>query len=129
MQSLKFPSMFNTNSTNTFKPSQYKEATMQNVMLLLKSDRQGLIGDPYFGSMISQYLFEPNTYMMTEMLKDTIYTQLAIFIPQVKVERKDIKIVKDKTKGKIYCYFKGVNQIDFTTDTFNLVLFDKSKFD
>jgi len=126
MQSIKFPKMFNTNSTNTFKKNEYKKATAQNAILLLKSGRNELFGDPYFGTMLKQYLFEPNNYIMEEMLKDTIYTQLALFIPQLRIERKDIKIVRDRKKGKVYCYFKGTNQIDFTVDTFDLIMYQDS---
>jgi len=126
MQSIKFPKMFNSNSTNTFKATEYKEATTQNAILLLKSGRNELAGDPYFGSMLKQYLFEPNSYIMEEMLKDTIYTQLALFIPQLRIQRKDIHIVRDREKGRIYCYFNGINQIDYTTDTFNLLMFEDS---
>ena len=54
-----------------------------------------------------------------------IYTQLAIFIPQVKVRREDIDIIQDREKGKLYCNFSGINQIDYQPNTFNLVLFDE----
>jgi hypothetical protein len=50
---------------------------------------------------------------------------LAIFIPQVKVKREDINIVQDQEKGKLYCNFSGINQIDYTHNTYNLVLFDE----
>ena len=61
---------------------------------------------------------------MKDAIVDTIYTQLAIFIPQVKVKRNDIEIVQDKEKGKLYCNFRGVSQIDYAINTFNLVLYD-----
>jgi hypothetical protein len=54
-----------------------------------------------------------------------IYTQLAIFIPQIKVRRQDISIVQDREKGKLYCEFSGISQIDYTHNTFNLILFEE----
>lgn len=55
-----------------------------------------------------------------------IYEQLAIFIPQLRIERKNISIVQDKEKGKLYCHFTGINQIDYQVNTFDLVLFDNA---
>ena len=49
MRSLKFPAMFNKNSTNVWKTSEHKEATMQNCVTLLHTERGELFGDPYYG--------------------------------------------------------------------------------
>ena len=61
------------------------------------------------------------------MLIDTLYTQIAIFLPQVRVSRNSIDIVSDKLTGRLYCHFSGINQIDYTHNTFNLLLFDETK--
>ena len=124
MRSLKCPKMFNTNSTNVWKSSEYLEATKQNTELVLHTTRGELFGDPYFGLMLKKYLFDQNNLILKDAIVDTIYTQLAIFIPQVKVKRNDIEIVQDKEKGKLYCNFRGVSQIDYAINTFNLVLYD-----
>ena len=117
--------MFNTNSTNVWKSSEYVEATKQNTLLLLNTTRGELFGDPYFGLMLKRYLFDQNNYILRDAIIDIIYTQLAIFIPQINVKRSDIEIVQDKEKGKLYCKFSGISQIDYTHNTFNLVLFDE----
>ena len=124
MRSLKFPKMFNTNSTNVWKSNEYLDATKQNTILLLHTTRGELFGDPYFGLMLKKYLFDQNNLILKDAIIDTIYTQLAIFIPQVKVKRSDIEIVQDKEKGKLYCNFRGISQIDYTINTFNLVLYN-----
>ena len=124
MRSIRFPKMFNTNSTNVWKSSEYLEATKQNTELVLHTTRGELFGDPYFGLMLKKYLFDQNNLILKDAIVDTIYTQLAIFIPQVKVKRNDIEIVQDKEKGKLYCNFRGVSQIDYAINTFNLVLYD-----
>jgi hypothetical protein len=56
-----------------------------------------------------------------------IYTQLAKFIPQIKVERKNISVFQDREKAKLYCEFSGINQIDYTVNTYQLVLFDENE--
>ena len=124
MRSIRFPKMFNTNSTNVWKSSEYLEATKQNTELVLHTTRGELFGDPYFGLMLKKYMFDQNNLILKDAIVDTIYTQLAIFIPQVKVKRNDIEIVQDKEKGKLYCNFRGVSQIDYAIKTFNLVLYD-----
>lgn len=125
MRSIKFPKMFNTNSTNVWKSSEYVDATTQNTILLLNTTRGELFGDPYFGLMLKRYMFDQNNYILRDAIIDMIYTQLAIFIPQVKVRREDISIVQDREKGKLYCEFSGISQIDYTHNTFNLVLFEE----
>ena len=127
MRSIKFPKMFNTNNTRVWKSSEYNEATRQNTKLLLHCERGELIGDPYFGLLLKHFMFDPNSYVLRDQIIDMIYTQLAVFIPQVKVERKDISVYQDREKGKLYCEFSGINQIDYTINTYNLVLFDISE--
>ena len=127
MRSIKFPKMFNTNSTRVWKSQEYNNATRQNTRLLLRCERGELVGDPYFGLLLKHFMFDPNSYVLRDQIIDMIYTQLAQFIPQVRVERKDISVYQDREKGKLYCSFSGINQIDYTLDTYTLVLFDSAE--
>jgi hypothetical protein len=72
-------------------------------------------------------MFDPNSYILRDQIIDMIYTQLTGFIPQVFVERKNISVFQDREKGKLYCEFSGINQIDFTVNTYQLVLFDANE--
>ena len=127
MRSIKFPRMFSSNSTKVWKEEEYLDATKQNTKLVLYSERGELIGDPYFGLMLRQFMFDQNNYILRDQIIDMIYTQLAIFIPQVHVERKDITVFQDREKAKLYCEFSGVNQIDYQLNTYQLVLFDSNE--
>lgn len=127
MRSIKFPKMFNTNSTNVWKSNEYLSATTQNTILLLHTTRGELFGDPYFGLMLKRFMFDQNNYVLRDQIIDMIYTQLALFIPQVKVKRKDIDIVQDRQKGKLYCHFSGTNQIDYQLNTFDLLLLENNE--
>jgi phage baseplate assembly protein W len=120
MKSIRFPDMFNSNSTKVVKDL---DATKQNTILLLYSEKGELFGDPYFGIRLKRYIYEQNNYILKDIIIDEIYTQLALFMPQLKVVRSDIKITQDKTK--LYCSFKATNQIDFTTDMYSLVLYNE----
>ena len=125
MRTIKFPKMFNTNNTRVWKSSEYLDATKQSTELLLHTTRGELFGDPYFGLMLKRYLFDQNSYILKDAIIDMIYTQLSLFIPQVKVKRENIEIIQDREKGKLYCTFSGVSQIDYTHNTYNLLLFDE----
>ena len=72
-------------------------------------------------------MFDQNNYILRDQIIDMIYTQLAIFIPQVHVERKDITVFQDREKAKLYCEFSGINQIDYQLNTYQLVLFDSNE--
>jgi len=126
MKSIKFPSMFNSNNTKVWKSSEYLNATTQNTITLLQSERGELFGDPYFGILLKHYLYDQNNYILRDVIIDVIYTQLALFIPQLKVERRNINIIQDKEKGKLYCRFSGINQIDYQQNTYNLLMFKEN---
>jgi hypothetical protein len=119
--------MFRPNSSRIWREDEYGKATRQNAILLLHSERGELECDPYFGILLKHYMFNQNSYILKDMLIDTIYTQIAIFLPQVRVTRNSIDIVPDKLRGRLYCSFSGTNQIDYTHNTFNLLLFDETK--
>lgn len=127
MRPLKFPKMFSSNGSNVWASSEYKEATAQNTLLLLNTERGEMLGDPYIGCKIKSLMFNQNNYVLDEALKDIIYRQAAIFIPQLKFNRKDIEITRDAQKGKIYCTISGISQIDYTLNTYNLVIYDESE--
>ena len=127
MRSYKFPKMFQSNSSRIWRTDEYGKATRQNALLLLQSERGELECDPYFGILLKHYLFNQNSYILKDILIDTIYTQLAIFLPQIKITRNAINIVADPLKGKLYCSFSGTSQIDYTHNTFNLLLFDDTR--
>jgi phage baseplate assembly protein W len=116
--------MFNTNNTNVWGSNEYLDATKQNAKLVLNTVRGELLGDPYFGVLLEQYLFDQNSYVLRDIIIDLIYTQLALFIPQIHIKRQDIEIIQDKQKGTLICNFSGISQIDYTHNTFSLMLFE-----
>jgi hypothetical protein len=119
--------MFKSNHSRIWREDEYNKATKQNVLVLLQSERGELECDPYFGILLKHYMFNQNSYVLKDVLLDTLYTQIAIFLPQIKVSRNSIDLITDEKKGRIYCSFSGVNQIDYTHNTFNLLLFDETR--
>lgn len=127
MKSIKFPNMFSTNSTKVWEESEYLKATDQNLKLVLQSMHGELLGDPYFGTLLREYMFDQNSYILRDIIADMIYTQVAIFIPQLYVTRRDIQIFQDKRKGQLVCQIRGINQLDYQPNTFELLLFKESQ--
>lgn len=122
MNSISFPKMFNSTSTNVV--TDY-DATLQDVKLLLCSEKGELFGDPFFGIRLKRYMFNQNNYVLRDILLDEIFTQLVTFAPQLSIERKNIDIIQ---RGKtIYAKIKAINKVDFTTNTYELVLMQNSE--
>ena len=119
MNSISFPVMF---SNTTTKIVSDRDATMQNLRLLLFSDREGLFGDPYYGLIIKKLMFDQNDVVLRDIVIDSIYTAIQQFMPQIKVERKNIKIIQDGTT--VFVTLKVKYMIDFTTDMYTINLID-----
>ena len=84
------------------------------------SDKYGLFGDPYFGMVFKRVLYENNNIILRDLLIDEIYTAIAVFMPQIKIDRKGIEIFQkeDNLWAKITC----VNLLDYTTNVYEIEL-------
>ena len=118
MKSIEFPKMLNSNSTRIVKDL---DASKQNTVLLLGTEKGELFGDPFFGVRLKRWLFNQNNVILKDIILDEIYTQVALFLPQIKVDRKDIQLIQDR--AKLYCKFKGRNQANMQLETYSLVLY------
>ena len=119
MRSIKFPDMFT--KTSTLVVENYY-ATLQNLKMLLYSDKGELFGDPYFGTNLKKFLYDQNDSILKDLLIDDIYTAMITFMPQVEVERENINI---KAEGNtVKAYIRALNKIDFQTNLYTIVLLD-----
>lgn len=127
MISVQFPKMFNSSSTNLTRSD--SQSTLQNLLALIGSERGELVGDPQFGVAIKRYMFEQNNFILRDIIIDELYTQISIFIPQVIINRKDISIRQNGIgkRARLEATIKVTNRLDFTTNTFNLVLFNNEE--
>ena len=122
MKSISFPKMISHNYVQTV--SDY-DATLQNMKLLLGSEKGEFVFDPFFGIRLKRYTFEQNNKILMNILIDEIYEQLVIFMPQLIIKRKDITLVSEM--AKIYVNIKARNQKDFSLNSYNLVLFNNQE--
>ena len=120
MKSLKFTNMISHNYVQTTE-NDY-DSTLQNLILLLGSEKGEFVFDPFFGIRLKRYMFEQNNKVLRDILIDEIYEQIRIFMPQLIIKRKDITIEPDTTK--LYINIKARNQKDFELKTYNLVIFE-----
>ena len=87
---------------------------------MLLSNQNEMFGDPLFGTILRQLIYEQNNTVLRDIVIDEIYTSIIAFIPQIKLERKDITI--DIDKYKITATIKGINSIDNQPDMFSILL-------
>ena len=119
MKSIKFPNMISHNYVQTVSD---EAATLQNLKLLLNSEKGEFTFDPFFGIRLKRYMFEQNNLVLRDILIDEIFEQISIFMPQLLIKRKDITIEPDNYK--LYISIKARHQKDFQLNTYNLVLLD-----
>lgn len=118
MYSIAFPSIFkNGVKTELFKDS---DATRSNLKLLLNSERYSLFGDPFYGTALKRILFEQNSVLLRDIIIDEIYTSILTFMPQIRVDRKDITITTDDYS--VHARIKCVNLIDYTVNLYDINL-------
>ena len=120
MNSIQFPKMFTTAKTLTVTDH---DATVQNILVFLKSVVNDFKDDPDFGVATKRFIYEQNDSVLADMLIDDLYTKIALFFPQCLVKRTDIK-VKHKNH-KVIISLKIMNRLDYTTNTYELVLFNE----
>lgn len=118
MRSISYPKMFAT-KTKTGIVRDY-DATLQNLKMLLYSEKGELFGDPYFGAGLKRFLYDPNDIVLRDLLIDEIYIAIATFMPQIKISRNDIKIIADGTT--VMCELKAINRVDFQTNLYTIPL-------
>ena len=120
IKSIAFPNMFTRTSTNFVTD---KEATFQNLKYLILSEKGELFGDPFYGVGLKKYLFDQNDTIIKDLVLDDMYTAIATFMPQLRISRNDLKL-RTGDKGEIFVDIRAINQLDFTTDLYSIVLLE-----
>lgn len=118
MKSIAFPHMFTRTTTNLVEDY---DATLQNLKMLLWSEKGELFGDPYYGTGLKKYLYDQNDNILQDILLDDLYTAIKLFMPQLSLERKDVKLVRG-SKGELSVTIRAINKADFTTNMYSIVL-------
>ena len=120
IKSIAFPNMFTRTSTNFVTD---KEATFQNLKYLILSEKGELFGDPFYGVGLKKYLFDQNDTIIKDLVLDDMYTAIATFMPQLRINRNDLKL-RTGDKGELFVDIRAVNQLDSTTDLYSIVLLE-----
>ena len=122
MYSINFPKMVSNVNSIVIKDH---DATASNLKLLLGADKYSLLGDPYYGTNLKRLLFEQNNQIIRDLIIDDIYTAIITFMPQIKVDRKDIKVISNT--ANVQAQIKAINLLDYTTNLYNINLTDSEE--
>lgn len=118
MNAIKFPDMISNNETNVIYD---KDATHSNLKNLLLSVKQTLLGDPYFGINLQKLLYEKNNIIIQDLVIDEIYNAITVFMPQIRVERKNIEIISSGNKIAVKLQLQNMLDYSFNEYTINLL--------
>ena len=117
MNAIRFPDMINLNKTSIVDD---KEATEQNLRLLLLSYKNTMLGDPYFGSNLQRLLYENNNLILQSLVVDDIYSAITTYMPQIKVNRNNISISSDGNNVSVKIVAQ--NMLDYSFGEYNINL-------
>ena len=121
MNAIKFPDMISsTGDTQIIKED--KKASSQNLRLLLLSTKKTLLGDPYFGVNLRNLLYEKNNVILRDLVVDDIFTAINIYMPQLRLERKDIIVNSDGKEVQVT--INAQNIIDYSFYNYTIKLLD-----
>lgn len=119
MYSFGWPNMVNNAQANLVENH---EATVNNTKLMLKSPKTSLFGDPFFGTELQKVIYNQNSGIIQDLVIDDIYTSIQIFIPQLSLNRNNIRLKSDRLN--LYTDIRAVNLIDHTNNLYEIRLTD-----
>ena len=104
---------------NTITVSDH-DATLQNLKLLLTSEKNELFCDPYFGDNLKRALYGKNNSALKDIVIDDIQVAIATFMPQLRLQHKDIELYQDGTSIK--CRIQCFNKLNSTPNVLDINL-------
>ena len=117
MNAVRFPDMLSSNKTAIVKD---KDATRQNLEMLLQSEKLTLLGDPYFGTNLSKLFFEYNNVVLQDIIIDDIYSAINTYMPQVRVLRDNIRLTSVGNTVRVHIIAQ--NLLDYSFDEYDIKL-------
>lgn len=122
MQSINFPNFLTNANTDIANDN---EAILNNLKLLLKSQKSTLFGDPYFGTNLTSYLYRSTDEVLEDLIIEDIFVAIVEYIPQIRVNRRDIKV---RTDGRtVYITIRAIKVNDNTSNLYDINITRSSK--
>ena len=115
MNAVQFPNMISNNQTSIVYDY---DATLQNLSLLVLSSKKTLFGDPYYGTNIKKLIFDRNSAVLRDIVIDDLFTAITMFMPQIRVERKNITV--ESSGSSLYINIKAQNLLDYSFDNYTI---------
>ena len=115
MNAVQFPNMLSNNQTQIVFDY---EATLQNLTYLILSSKKTLVGDPYVGTNLKKLIFDRNNRILQDIVIDDILNAITNFMPQIRVQRKDI--TAESSGSTLYINIKAQNLLDYSFDNYTI---------
>lgn len=118
----KFPNIVNLN-TGRNELTQGEISISTCLALLLRTSPGELFGDPYFGSRLTEYLFDPNRDVLRDIIQDEIYNVVNKYEPRAQITAIDFYVDEYKENIlhiKISYINKNTGLSELFQDTLNL---------
>ena len=91
-------------SSDYFKIGNLKDSITQSINNILLTSPGEMLGDPFFGSRLKEFLFELD-YNLTDLIRDEIARSIIIYEPRVTIE--DISFERKTIEpNKLYIVLK-----------------------
>ena len=120
MRSIAFPKMLDQKSTLLVDD---EEATKNNIALILQTKVNEFFGDPEYGADLVSDLYQFNTDLLAEIVKDQIKTTIEKYIPQAKLDMKDITFTR--TRLSLDIHIKVYNSLTKNDNMYEVSLITK----
>lgn len=117
---LKFPNMVNLD-TGRHEFSQGQISISTCLALLLRTSPGELFGDPYFGSRLTEYLFDPNREALRDIIQEEISTVINRYEPRAELVYVDFYSEENK-ENILHIIITYRNKNTGITETFKDVL-------
>ena len=82
------------------------------------SEKGELFGDPYFGTNLKKLIFDRNNTILRDIVIDDIFTAITMFMPQIKVERRNISV--ESEGSRLYINIRAQNRLDYTFTDYSI---------
>ena len=82
------------------------------------SSKKTLFGDPYFGTNLKKLIFDRNNRILQDIVIDDILNAITNFMPQIRVQRKDI--TAESSGSTLYINIKAQNLLDYSFDNYTI---------
>lgn len=115
-RTFKFPNIVNLN-TGKHELVSTEESISTCLGLLLRTSPGELFGDPFFGSKLTEYLFDPNRDLLRDIIQEEVFRSVERYEPRARVTGINFYI-DEKNENKLHISITYMNRNTGVTEIF-----------